>query len=271
MECTPKIDFSPQASEKPLGLPQITQGWHAALNIIAKANGGPVPAVAANASHAPTKHPEDCAKARIGLTKGALVETLDGHKPVERLKPGDLLRTGSGAYRPLRHVFRVDLDAPRRAIRIRAEALGPGLPEKGIRLPRDQQIHVTSDIARRMFGQKGALVPAHLLTTLPGITTARIKEQVHYLLLMDRQDTVLTRGVPTETLAPCARSLDLVPPHLRKAITRLYPGFGQDKPRAALPLKVPKTKRQKRLVNKHANSGTPLLGEKTASLETKTG
>jgi hypothetical protein len=270
MACTTKIDFTPQVSEKPLGLPHITQGWHAALNI-AKANGRPLPAVAANASHAPTKHPEDGANSRIGLTKGALVETLDGPKPVEKLKPGDLLRTGSGAFRPLRHVFRVELDAPRRAIRINAEALGTGLPKKGIRLPRDQQIHVTSDIARRMFGQEGALVPAHLLTTLPGISAARIKEQVHYLLLMDRQDTVLTRGVPVETLAPCARNLDLVPPHMRKAITRLYPGFGQDKPTAALHLKVPKIKRQKRLVHKHANSGTPLLGDDPTSVENKTG
>ena len=270
MACTTKIDFSTQASEKPLSLPQITQGWHAALNI-AKANGRPLPAVAANASHTPTKHPQDCANPRIGLTQGALIETLDGPKRVESLQPCDLLRTGSGAYRPLRHVFRIALDAPRRAIRISAEALGPGLPEKGIRLPRDQQIHVTSDIARHMFGQEGALVPAHLLTILPGITAAKVKEQVHYLLLMDRQDTVLTQGVPIETLAPCARNLDLVPPHLRKAITRLYPGFADDKPKAALHLKVPRTKRQKRLLNKHATSGTPLLGAQSASLENKTG
>ncbi|MRU14242.1 hypothetical protein FDP25_02250 [Roseovarius sp. A21] len=270
MACTTKIDYTPQVSEKPLGLPQITQGWQAALNI-AKATGRPLPAVAANAPDAPTKAPEDNANARIGLTKGAVIETLDGPKPVENLKPGDLLRTGSGAYRPLRHVFRVELDAPRRAIRINAEALGPGLPEKGIRLPRDQQIHVTSDIARRMFGHEGALVPAHLLTALPGIAAARVKDRVHYLLLMDRQDTVLTRGVPTETLAPCARNLDLVPAHLRRAITRLYPGFGQDKPKAARHLNVPKTKRQKRLVHKHANSGTPLLGDDPAPEDHKTG
>jgi len=270
MVCTIQIDFSPQASEKPLGLPQITQGWQSALNI-AKANGRPLPDVAANTSYAPMRHTQTSGDPRIGLTKGAMVETLDGAKPVERLKAGDLLRTGSGAFRPLRHVFCIDLASPCRAIRINAEALGPGVPKTGIRLPREQQIHVTSDIARGMFGQEGALVPVHLLTTLPGICAAQVKERVHYLLLMDRQDTVLTRGVPVETLAPCARNLALVPPHMRKAITRLCPDFVQDKPEAALHLKMPKIKRQKRLVNKHANAGTPLLGDEPASVENKTG
>ena len=68
-----------------------------------------------------------------------------------------------------------------------------------------------------------------------------------------------------EALAPCARSLALVPPHLRKAMTRLYPGFEQDRPEGASQLNVPKAKRQKRLVQKHASSGAPLLDETEGS------
>ena len=116
-----------------------------------------------------------------------------------------------------------------------------------------------------MFGEAGALVPAHLLTALPGISAARIRDRAHYLLLLDTQDTILTCGVPTEALAPCARSLALVPPHLRKAMTRLYPGFEQDRPEGASQLNVPKAKRQKRLVQKHASSGAPLLDETEGS------
>ncbi len=258
MECITKIDFAPQVSTTHLGLPQITQGWHAALNV-AKSTGCPLPDVAANAPDAPTQAHDATLNPGIGLTKGTMIDTLDGPKRVENLKPRDMLRTAQGTYRPLRHLFQITPEAPRPAIRINAGALGAGLPAKNLRLPANQQILVTSEIAQKMFGEGGALVPARILTTLDGIKPARFHAELLYLLVLDKQETVLANGVPVETLAPCAANLELLPPHLRGALTRLYPSFAETNPEAAQHLKAPRLKRQKRLIQRHANSGRTLL------------
>ncbi|WP_306151135.1 Hint domain-containing protein [Roseovarius sp. MMSF_3281] len=260
MVCTIKIDFAPQASNTQLGLPQITHGWHAALNV-AKSTGGPLPDVAANAPDTPTRTDAATPNPRIGLTKGTMIDTLDGPKPVQDLKPRDMLRTGHGSYRPLRHLFPITPETPRPAIRIDAGALGEGLPVKNLRLPTDQQILVTSEIAQKMFGDGGVLVPVRLLTALGRVKPARLDADRLYLLLLDQQDTVLANGVPVETLAPCAANLGLLPPHLRTALTRLFPGFADSHPEVAKRLKVPRLKRQKRLVRRHANAGRALLDD----------
>jgi len=273
MTCITRIDCDSATPMPELALGQVTQEWHAALNV-AKASGKSLTDVSANDPNAPDGLSDVTAEPRFGLPEGTLIDTLAGQKPIEALKPRDILRTGGGGFRPVRHILRIDRDkATRHAmIRIKAGAFGPNLPSRNTRLPRDQKILVRSKIAQRMFGQGGALVAAHVLTHLPDVALAKSKHCPGslYLLLLDEQDTILANGIPTESLAPCAANLTVIPAHLRKALTRLYPGFSQDETTAGLPWRLPKTKRQKRLIQRHAKSGAPLIGTPDKETEAET-
>lgn len=262
MACITRIDCDSATPMPALALGQVTQGWHAALNV-AKASGKSLTDVSANDPSAPHEEPDDTAPPRVGLPEGTLIDTLAGQKPVEALKPHDILRTGSGAYRPLRHILRIDHDeAPRDVmIHVKAGAFGPNLPSRNTRLPRDQKVLVRSEVAKQMFPEGGAFVAAHVLTHLPDVTAAPSKQCQGslYLLLLDEPETILANGIPTDTLAPCAANLTVIPAHLRKALTKLYPGFSQDKAASGLQWRLPLVKRQNRLVKRHAKSGAPLL------------
>jgi hypothetical protein len=241
---------------------------------VAKASGKSLSDVPTNDTSAPDTLSEDAATPCVGLPQGTLIETLDGPKPVEDLKPRDVLRTGNGHSRPLRHILRIDRDdATHHAmIRIKAGALGPDRPARDTRLPMDQTILVRSDIAQRMFGEAGSLVAAHFLTDLPDVTMAKPKHcpGTVYVLLLEDQDTILANGIPAETLAPCAANLALLPAHLRTALARMYPRFAQETCAIAQQLQAPKAKRQKRLVKRHARSGFPLIGEDSGAQPAET-
>ena len=264
MACITRIDCDPAVAQPVFGLGQTPQGWHAALNV-AKAAGKSLSEIPANDPDAPDTGPDDTPQPLVGLAKGTLIDTLDGPKPVEDLKPRDVLRTGSGRCRLVHHILRIDRgDAIRHAmIRIKAGALGPNLPARNMRLPRNQKILVRSEIAQRMFGQDGSLVAARFLTDLPDVTKAKPRHcpGALYLLLLETQDTILADGIPIETLAPCAENLALLPAHLRTALARMYPGFAQASCATALQVQAARPKRQKRLIKRHIHSGSPLIVE----------
>jgi len=245
-----------------MALGQVSKDWHAALNV-AKASGKSLTDVSANDPNAPDGLSDDTAEPRVGLPEGTLVNTLAGQKPVESLKPRDILRTESGGYRPLRHILRIDRNGANRyaMIRIKAGAFGPNLPSRNTCLPRDQTVLVRSEIAQQMFPAGGALVTAKALPHLPDVTVAKSKH-CHgslYLLLLDEPDMILANGIPTDSFTPCAANLAIIPAHLRKALTKLHPGFSQDKATPGLPWRLPHIKRQRRLIKRCARSNAPLL------------
>ncbi|WP_294624354.1 Hint domain-containing protein [uncultured Roseovarius sp.] len=273
MACITRIDCDSATPMPAVALGQLTQDWHAALNV-AKASGKSLTDVSANDPSAPHGESDDTAQPRLGLPEGTLIDTLAGQKPVESLKPHDILRTESGGYRPLRHILRIDHDEATRhaTIHIKAGAFGPNLPSRNTQLPRDQKVLVRSEVAKHMFPEGGAFVAAHVLTHLPDVTVAQSK-QCHgslYLLLLDEPETILANGIPTDTLVPCADNLTVIPAHLRKALTKIYPGFSQDKAASGLQWRLPLVKRQNRLIKRHAKSGAPLLAVPDREREAET-
>jgi hypothetical protein len=273
MACITRIDCDSATPLPALALSQVAQEWHAALNV-AKASGKSLADVSANDPSAPHGESDATAQPRVGLPEGTLIDTLAGEKPVESLKPHDLLRTCSGRYRPLRHILHIDHDNASHdaMIHINAGAFGPNVPSRDTQMPRDQKILVRSGFAKQMFPEGGAFVAAHVLTHLPDVTVARSK-QCHgslYLLLFDEPDTILANGIPTNTLLPCAANSAVIPAHLRKALTKLYPGFSQDNTASGLPWRLPLDKRQHRLIKRHAKSGAPLLAVPDRESEAQT-
>nr|WP_246549094.1 Hint domain-containing protein [Ancylobacter oerskovii] len=127
---------------------------------------------------------------------GTMIATPDGEVAIETLKAGDLVLTAQGAARPVRWLARQTVSTlfadPLKTmpVRIRAGALGEGLPKR--------DLYVSSDHALELDGllvQAGALVN--------GTTIVRHTDMpsplVYYHVELDDHSLILAEGVPAET------------------------------------------------------------------------
>ncbi|MEP3918211.1 Hint domain-containing protein [Ascidiaceihabitans sp.] len=199
------------------------------------------------------------------FTRGALIETAHGPRPVEALQAGDEICVAKGGTKPLRWVraSHVDVRAlarnPKLApVRICAGALGEGLPKRDLLVSRQHRMLVRSRVSERMFGTKEALIAAIRLTELPGIYVDEATCEVEYFhILFDEHEIIWAEGAPSESLFAGAEALKSVPQAARDELITLFPDLCLHRTSpAAL---IPENKLQKRLVGRHAKNAKPLL------------
>ena len=144
----------------------------------------------------------------VCFADGTRIKTETGARPVETLKVGDLVWTRENGLQPIRWIacrpvsgIAQLINEKLRPIRIAPGALGKGVPRDPLRLSRQHRVLVTSNIACKMFGSEGALVPARYLVGQPGITVEHsLKETVYYHILMDRHEILDANGAACESL-----------------------------------------------------------------------
>ena len=129
---------------------------------------------------------------------GTLIATPDGEIPVEALRVGGLVLTPAGP-RPLCWVARRHCDARAapelRPVRVRAGALGGGLPKRDLLLSPQHALHL-----------RGALVPAVALVNATTIIRAPAECTTYHHIGLATHSTVLADGVAAETWLPVATS-----------------------------------------------------------------
>lgn len=202
----------------------------------------------------------------VCLTSGALIETGDGERPIESLEAGDLIVTQSGPKEIAwigRRVIELDELAQNPKllpIRIKAGALGNGLPRRDLLVSRQHRMLVKSAIAKRMFGVDEVLVPAIKLTGLPGIYIDASVERVEYFhLLFDRHEIIYAEGAPTESLLTGPEALKTRTPQMREEIIAIFPEVA-DLDHEPEPARViPPGYLQAQLVARHRKNGKPIL------------
>jgi len=196
-----------------------------------------------------------------------LIETAHGPRMVQELAEGDLICRADGSLTPLRRVFEAKvgvatlLAAPQmRPVRIRAGALGRGLPRRDLRVSRQHRMVMSSKIAERMFGCPNVLIPAIKLTALPGIDVENPSAQVRYFhMLFDQHEVILAEGAPTESLFIGPEALQAISPEARAEILALFPQVAEPgfAPEPAMP--IPTGRLQKKAVARHLQNGQPVL------------
>ena len=92
-------------------------------------------------------------------------------------------------------------------IRIRAGALGAGMPLRDMLVSRQHRMLMTGPRAELMFGTGEVLVRALHLVHLPGISAARLPEVTYLHLLFDHHEVVLSDGAWSESFQPGDRTL----------------------------------------------------------------
>lgn len=164
------------------------------------------------------------------FTPRAMMQTRRGSVRAGLIRPGDRLLTRDHGWQEVRWVGRKPLSAaavaadPRlRPVRIRAGALGPGMPDRDLLVSRQHRMLIAGPRAELLFGEPEVLVPAASLVGLPGIGDAGPVAVTYLHFLFDRHEILMADGAWSESFQPGDRTLAGFDAAQRDEILRLFP------------------------------------------------
>ncbi|MBJ3761700.1 Hint domain-containing protein [Maribius pontilimi] len=154
------------------------------------------------------------------FTAGSLIDTPDGPRPIDELRPGDLVLTRDDGAQPVRwigstHLDRAALDArPKdRPIRIRKGRFG------AIR-----DTLVSPQHCLLVEGERFARATHLVKAGRRGLRRAEGRKTVTYVhLLLDRHAVLRVDGVASESFYPGALALKAMAPATRKRLEKILP------------------------------------------------
>lgn len=144
----------------------------------------------------------------ICFGKGTEIETIDGPKTVESLKPGDYVLTHDTSIVPVRWVGSTSLSRSELKawpslcpIRVKQDALGAGRPSKDTLLSPNHRVLVSGWRAELLFGEPEILVPVKALVDGEAITVEdNCPEISYYHLLLESHQIIYSNGLLSESL-----------------------------------------------------------------------
>lgn len=165
------------------------------------------------------------------FTPGTLIKTPEGERPVESLKPGDLVLTVDNGAQPLLWVGQTKVAAEGKFAPIRFEAGTLGLEQPLLVSPQHRML-IEDWRAPLLFGHTEALIAAHCLVN--GDTVTRVEGgEVEYIhLLFSRHEIVIANGAKSESYYP-GHALSLSERDTQAEILQLFPELAGRRP--ALP------------------------------------
>ncbi|WP_420397174.1 choice-of-anchor L domain-containing protein [Nioella sp.] len=168
------------------------------------------------------------------FTPGAMIITADGERPVEDIRPGDMVLTADNGFQPVRWVGSRTLTSEE--LEVQPE-LKPVLIRKGA-FGNDRKMLVSPQHGFVMKTDSGErLIRAKHAAELYGGQIARIDrkcEQVTYVHIMfDRHEIVFAEGARTEAFYPGPQALKSIDREAMAELLTLFPelahvAFGED-------------------------------------------
>lgn len=146
----------------------------------------------------------------ICFTKGTLIATPQGDRPVEDLGEGDHVLTKDNGAQPVQWRGARRMTGARlfampalRPIRIRAGALGPDEPDGDLLVSPSHRLLIQGPAARALFNTSEVLVKARDLDGVPGISTdVTLREATYVHLMLDSHEILFANGVASESFHP---------------------------------------------------------------------
>lgn len=203
----------------------------------------------------------------VCFMQGTRIETPKGSLPVEMLKEGDLVLTLDHGARPVRWIgsrtvpqHRLCANDRIRPIRIRAGALGAGVPQSDLAVSPQHRLLLRSRVAEKMFGEAEVLVAARQLLQIGGIEVAEdLNEVCYYHILLDRHEILFANGAEAESFYTGPQALRSVGPAARKEIFAKLPALRNRQEQQPARMLVSGL-RARRLAQRHVKSRKPLVG-----------
>lgn len=171
-----------------------------------------------------------------GFAAGTLIDTPQGPRPVEALRPGDQVLTRDAGAQPVLWVghhriggARVFAEPHLRPVRIRAGAWGIGRPEGDLLVAPGHRMLIAGPAAQALFNTDEVLVAARDLIDGGAVRVAHDLGAVHYVdLVFERHQILRANGVEGESFHPAAADLDRLTPEERAALLRAMPALGAE-------------------------------------------
>ncbi|MGR3502833.1 Hint domain-containing protein [Pseudaestuariivita sp.] len=165
------------------------------------------------------------------FTPGTRIKTAQGEMPVEEVQPGTRVLTRDNGYQTVVWAGRRDIVGSELAaqpalnpIRIKAGALGDGLPERDMLVSPQHRVLIGGARTELWFGEDEVLVPAKFLTVLDGVDEVAAEEGVSYIHFMfEAHEVVMSDGCWTESFQPGDLTLGAIGSEARAEIIALFP------------------------------------------------
>lgn len=199
------------------------------------------------------------------FTAGTLIDTADGRVAIEDLDAGQPVMTLDNGLQMVQAVLSSSISSAQlqakpnlRPVRIKAGALGQGVPERDLLVSPQHRFLVRSAVVQRMMDSDEALVSAAQLTALPGIAVEQGDAAVtYYHLVMPQHEIVLAEGTPTESFYCGPIALAALDAEARAEIEAIFPQLADQAPEAVRV--IPAVKQQRRLIRRHRRNAKPIL------------
>jgi hypothetical protein len=175
------------------------------------------------------------------FTLGTLVDTPDGPRLIEALRPGDLVTTmGNGSQHlrwtgsrqvPVAEMLQIPDLQP---VEFAPGAIGNARP---LRVSPQHRILLNDWRAQVFFGEDEVLIPAKAMVNGGTIRHVLPVGGVTYIhLLFDRHEIILTEGALSESFHPGEAGLLALDDAQRQELALLFPGLELSRRRAAFPI-----------------------------------
>jgi hypothetical protein len=142
------------------------------------------------------------------FVQGTLIDTETGPRPVEELVVGDRVLTRDGGSTAIRWIgsCHLGMEALIQStnlvpVRIRQDALGPGLPSRDLFVSPQHRIFVEGWQAELLFGETAVLVHAkHLLNDRSIVRDFSLKSVTYFHFALEKHQVVFANSLPAESL-----------------------------------------------------------------------
>lgn len=172
----------------------------------------------------------------VCFTPGTLLDTDQGHRPVEDLVAGDRVQTKDNGYRDILWIGSRDISGARlyampdlRPVRIRQGALGSERPTGDLVVSPDHRVLFRGDAASALWGEVEVLVAARDLIDDYGVhRDLRAKSVTYIHLLLSEHNVLFANGVETESFHPGVAALSEVAEDQRLRLYDVMPSLEFD-------------------------------------------
>ncbi|MEZ5733369.1 MAG: Hint domain-containing protein [Paracoccaceae bacterium] len=172
----------------------------------------------------------------ICFTPGTRIDTPDGERLIEDIRPGDMISTVDDGAQPViwtgaRRMTGARLHAmPHlRPIRIRAGAMGEDRPDHDLVVSPEHRMLMRAGPALALFNSDEVLVAARdMIDGRQVLVETGLREVTYIHLMTERHQIIRANGLETESFHPANAALDMIEPAERARLRAILPGVDND-------------------------------------------
>ena len=158
---------------------------------------------------------------------------VDSNVAVEDLKVGDVVKTSDNGPQTISWIGKRKMYGNTSThllpIRIKANALGDGLPKRDLLVSPQHRILVNDWRAEIMFGASEVLIAAKHLVNDDSIRVATdLNEFEYFHIMFESHETIFAEGLPTESFHPGDFSMNTLSEESRAEVLELFPELAND-------------------------------------------